>query len=98
MGIKSTPQVLKRISIRWVPDDAFEDTETIALNVNGWFMDLRVVLADTSLQWSRAGERRQLNDDPRNLPSCTSGLELTNKLTMWSNSNLPMDSGDRLNR
>ncbi|OIW25537.1 hypothetical protein CONLIGDRAFT_672557 [Coniochaeta ligniaria NRRL 30616] len=64
MVIKSTPQILKRISLRWVPGDAFEDTETIALNVNGWFMDLRVVLADASLQWSRAGERRKLKDDP----------------------------------
>lgn len=67
MVIKSTPQVLKRISLRWVPDDAFEDTETVALNVNGWFMDLRVVLADASLQWSRAGERKKLKNDPRRL-------------------------------
>ncbi|RKU44407.1 hypothetical protein DL546_005935 [Coniochaeta pulveracea] len=64
MVIKSTPQVLKRVSLRWVPGDPFEDTETIALNVNGWFMDLRVVLADASLQWSRAGERRKIKDDP----------------------------------
>lgn len=68
MVIKSTPQVLRRLSLRWLPDDAFEDTETIALNVNGWFMDLRVVLADASLQWSRAGQRKKLKDDPRRLP------------------------------
>lgn len=82
MVIKSTPQVLKRVSLRWVPGDPFEDTETIALNVNGWFMDLRVVLADASLQWSRAGERRKIKDDPRMLPSSTSWLKLTEELTV----------------
>lgn len=65
MVIKSTPQILKRVSIRWLPDQAYEDTDTIALNVGGYFMDLRVSTADGSLQWSRAGERKTLKDDPR---------------------------------
>ncbi|OAP55555.1 hypothetical protein AYL99_10528 [Fonsecaea erecta] len=64
MVIKATPQILKRISIRWPPDPAFEDTETIALNVGGYFMDLRVTLADKTLQWSRAGERKTLQETP----------------------------------
>ncbi|OQU99838.1 hypothetical protein CLAIMM_05416 [Cladophialophora immunda] len=64
MVIKTTPQILKRVSIRWPPDPAFEDTETIALNVAGYYMDLRVTLADKTLQWSRAGERETLGEDP----------------------------------
>ncbi|KIW74468.1 hypothetical protein Z517_12408 [Fonsecaea pedrosoi CBS 271.37] len=63
MVIKSTPQILKRVSIRWLPDDAFEDTDTIALNVDGYYMDLRVTLTDKTLQWSRAGERKTLARD-----------------------------------
>ena len=58
MVIKTTPQVLKRISVRWLPDEAYENTDTIALNVGGYFLDLRVVIADQSLEWSRAGERK----------------------------------------
>ena len=62
--IKDTPQVLKRVSVRWPPDSAYEDSVTIALNVGGWFMDLRVATADGSLQWSRAGERKTLRQEP----------------------------------
>lgn len=58
-------QAVKRISLRWLPDPAFEDTDTIALNVGGYFIDLRVILADQTIQWSRAGERIPLKDDPR---------------------------------
>ena len=60
-----SPQALQRISIRWLPDAAFEDTDTIALNVGDYFMDLRVTLADNSLQWSRAGKRTTLGKAPR---------------------------------
>lgn len=60
MVIKTTPQLLQRISIRWLPDEAYENTDTIALNVGGYFMDLRVLLGNKSLEWSRAGERRTM--------------------------------------
>jgi hypothetical protein len=63
-GIKET-QILKRISVRWLPDPAYEDSVTISLNVGGWYMDLRVATADGSLQWSRAGERKTLRQEPR---------------------------------
>lgn len=65
MVITTTPQILKRVSIRWLPDAAYEDTDTIALNVGGYFLDLRIATADKSLQWSRAGERKTLATDPR---------------------------------
>lgn len=65
MVIKSTPQILKRVSMRWLPDPEFENTDTIALNVGGYFMDLRIVTADRSLEWSRAGERKLLLENER---------------------------------
>ncbi|KAH8173716.1 protein HRI1 domain-containing protein [Sarocladium implicatum] len=55
---------VQRISLRWLPDPAFEDTTTIALNVGGYFIDLRVTLSDQSIQWSRAGEKIPLKQDP----------------------------------
>jgi hypothetical protein len=65
MVIKATPQILKRISVRWLPDEAYENTDTIALNVGGFYMDLRIVTADQSLEWSRAGERKAvISEDP----------------------------------
>lgn len=62
-------QALKRISIRWLPEPAYEDTDTIALNVEGYFVDLRVKKEDSTIQWSRAGERIVLKHEPRAL-SC----------------------------
>lgn len=60
-------QAVQRISIRWLPDAAYEDTDTVALNVGGYFIDLRVVKDSGAIQWSRAGERIVLKEDPRTL-------------------------------
>ncbi|KAM0546725.1 hypothetical protein ACHAPJ_010653 [Fusarium lateritium] len=57
-------QVVQRISVRWLPEPAYEDTDTIALNVGGYFIDLRVEKETQAIQWSRAGERILLKDDP----------------------------------
>ncbi|KAL2670244.1 hypothetical protein Neosp_014711 [[Neocosmospora] mangrovei] len=57
-------QAVQRISIRWLPDAAYEDTDTVALNVGGYFIDLRVVKESGAIQWSRAGERIVLKEDP----------------------------------
>lgn len=56
-------QAVQRISVRWLPEPAYEDTETIALNVGGYFLDLRVAKKDSTVQWSRAGERIALKAD-----------------------------------
>lgn len=64
-------QVVQRISIRWLPDVAFEDTTTVALNVGGYFVDLRVTIADQSIQWSQAGERIILKRDADSGKSAT---------------------------
>ncbi|EPE04122.1 neutral amino acid transporter [Ophiostoma piceae UAMH 11346] len=59
------PQVVQRISVRWMPDPAYEDSDTIAINVGGYFIDLRVSKdAPHALQWSRSGERITLKSDP----------------------------------
>ena len=58
-------QAVQRISIRWLPDAAYEDTDTVALNVGGYFIDIRVVKESGAIQWSRAGERIVLKEDPR---------------------------------
>ncbi|KFY45415.1 hypothetical protein V495_02993 [Pseudogymnoascus sp. VKM F-4514 (FW-929)] len=53
-----------RISLRWVPDEPEELTNTLVMNVGGYFMDLRVNKADTSIDWAMAGERQILSKDP----------------------------------
>ncbi|CAG9954252.1 unnamed protein product [Clonostachys rosea f. rosea IK726] len=60
----SSSQAVQRISIRWLPEPAYEDTDTVALNVGGYFIDLRVVKETGSIQWSRAGERILLKENP----------------------------------
>lgn len=60
-----SPEAVQRISLRWLPEPAYEDTDTIALNVGGYFIDLRVTEADSTIQWSRAGERITLRSEPR---------------------------------
>ncbi|KAF4119481.1 hypothetical protein GMORB2_4746 [Geosmithia morbida] len=57
-------QAVQRISLRWLPDPAFEDSDTVALNVGGYFVDLRVSKKDQTIQWSRAGERIPLKTKP----------------------------------
>ncbi|CAM1503144.1 Fc.00g079200.m01.CDS01 [Cosmosporella sp. VM-42] len=58
-------EALERINTRWLPDPAYEDTRTIALNVGGYFMDLRVAKDTASIDWAQAGERTILKEDPR---------------------------------
>ncbi|KAK1531607.1 hypothetical protein CPAR01_11256 [Colletotrichum paranaense] len=57
-------QAVQRISIRWLPEPAYEDTDTIALNVGRYFIDLRIIKETQTLQWSRAGERITLKTEP----------------------------------
>ncbi|KFZ23074.1 hypothetical protein V502_02436 [Pseudogymnoascus sp. VKM F-4520 (FW-2644)] len=53
-----------RISLRWVPDEPEELTDTLVMNVGGYFMDLRVNKADQSIDWAMAGERQILSKNP----------------------------------
>lgn len=60
-----------RISLRWVPDEPEELTDTLVMNVGGYFMDLRVNKADQSIDWAMAGERHVLSKNPRKFPTIT---------------------------
>lgn len=59
------PQVLQRISVRWLPDAAYEDSDTVAINVGEYFIDMRVAKNEPHvLQWGRSGKRIRLREDP----------------------------------
>ncbi|KFY17892.1 hypothetical protein V492_00308 [Pseudogymnoascus sp. VKM F-4246] len=62
-----------RISLRWVPDEPEELTDTLVMNVGGYFMDLRVNKADESIDWAMAGERQILSTNPRKFPGNSLG-------------------------
>ena len=58
-------QISTRISLRWLPDPPSEPTDTLVFNVGAYFLDLRVLKADRSIDWAMAGERQILSEDPR---------------------------------
>ena len=60
-----------RISLRWLPDPPSEPTDTLVFNVGDYFVDLRVLKADSSIDWAMAGEKQVLSTDP-----CTHCLAL----------------------
>jgi hypothetical protein len=53
-----------RISLRWLPDAPSEPTDTLVFNVGSYFMDLRVLKVDKSIDWGMAGERQILSTEP----------------------------------
>jgi hypothetical protein len=57
-------QISTRISFRWLPDPPSEPTDTLVFNVGLYFMDLRVLKADGSIEWGMAGERQILSKNP----------------------------------
>ncbi|ETI22621.1 hypothetical protein G647_06697 [Cladophialophora carrionii CBS 160.54] len=64
-----------RLSIRWVPGEPSEPTNTLVMSVGGWYVDLRITKADGSIEWGMAGERLILSREP-----------LTCKWTHWIDS------------
>jgi len=42
-------QISTRISLRWLPEAPSEPTDTLVFNVGAYFLDLRVLKADTSI-------------------------------------------------
>ncbi|EXJ77584.1 hypothetical protein A1O3_09811 [Capronia epimyces CBS 606.96] len=65
-----------RLSIRWVPGEPSEPTDTLVMSVGGWFVDLRITKQDGSIDWGMAGERFILSEKP-----------FTCKWTHWIDSN-----------
>lgn len=53
-----------RLSIRWVPGEPSEPTDTLVISVGGWYVDLRITKADGSIDWGMAGERLVLSQEP----------------------------------
>lgn len=67
-----------RISIRWPPEDAYENTETTVLSVGGWYLDLRVDVSEVQegnsktmaeekaprIDWALAGRRIIESNEP----------------------------------
>lgn len=67
-----------RISIRWPPEEAYENTDTTVLSVGGWYLDLRVDVSGNhrrkpeettkgltpSIDWAIAGRRIIERDEP----------------------------------
>lgn len=70
------PRVSIRISLRWLPDVASEPTDTVVFGVGSYYLDLRVLKSDNSIDWALAGERQVLSTDPSKLlyPSSSSVL------------------------
>jgi hypothetical protein len=54
---KHAYSLLTRVSIRWPPEDAYENTETTVISVNNFFVDLRVEKQTRRLDWATAGVR-----------------------------------------
>jgi hypothetical protein len=60
------PKISTRISLRWLPstDPPAEPTDTIVFGVGAYFVDLRVLKSDNSIDWALAGERQVVSTDP----------------------------------
>ncbi|RDW64319.1 uncharacterized protein DSM5745_09730 [Aspergillus mulundensis] len=54
-----TKRLSTRVSLRWPPEPAFENTDTLVLSVGNWYVDLRVDRDTGKLDWAIAGERLQ---------------------------------------
>lgn len=69
----SDSRLSTRISLRWLPEPAFENTDTIVMSVQGWYVDLRVDRKSNDIDWAIAGQRVVDSTDPSTscpLPSC----------------------------
>ncbi|KAL4802599.1 hypothetical protein BDV18DRAFT_62936 [Aspergillus unguis] len=54
-----TSRLSTRVSLRWPPEPAFENTDTLVLSVGNWYVDLRVDSTTGEIDWAIAGERLQ---------------------------------------
>ncbi|GFF79383.1 hypothetical protein IFM61392_08534 [Aspergillus lentulus] len=63
-GQTSSSSLSTRISLRWVPDPAFENTDTIVLSLLGWYVDLRVDKSTGKIDWAIAGQRIVDSQEP----------------------------------
>lgn len=57
--------------MRWVPEPPFESTDTLALSVGDWYVDLRVDRQSGGIDWALAGQCRR---------ACTSSRMIDRRL------------------
>ncbi|KAI4716705.1 hypothetical protein E4T48_07092 [Aureobasidium sp. EXF-10727] len=57
-------QLSYRKSLRWVPGEPSEPTSTLVLDVGDFFVDLRILKANASIDWAMAGKRTILSTSP----------------------------------
>ncbi|KAH8691608.1 hypothetical protein BGW36DRAFT_305288 [Talaromyces proteolyticus] len=85
-----------RVSIRWPPEDAYENTDTTVLSVNNFFVDLRVEKDTKKLDWAIAGVRVVDQTDSRRVTF----LHTINSRNTFQHVDTglftPMDNGDEL--
>lgn len=54
-----------RLSLRWLPEAPFENTDTLVLTVGEWYVDLRVDKQTGKLDWAIAGQCLETGQNPR---------------------------------
>jgi len=57
-------QLSYRKSLRWVPGEPSEPTSTLVLDVGDFFVDLRMLKVDSTIDWAMAGRRTILSSSP----------------------------------
>ncbi|KAG9694632.1 hypothetical protein KCU95_g5386, partial [Aureobasidium melanogenum] len=57
-------QLSYRKSLRWIPGEPSEPTSTLVLDVGNYFVDLRILKANSSIDWAMAGKRTILSTSP----------------------------------
>ncbi|KAJ5719113.1 hypothetical protein N7493_007568 [Penicillium malachiteum] len=62
--VSSSCRFSTRISLRWLPEPAFENTDTIVMSVKDWYLDLRMDKKTSTIDWAIAGQRLIESQDP----------------------------------
>ena len=57
--------ITKRISLRWLPEPPFENTDTLVLMIGEWYVDLRVDKQSGDIDWALAGQCMVKGQNPR---------------------------------
>lgn len=63
--IVSPDRMHQPVSLRWLPEPPFENTETLVLTVGEWYVDLRVDKESGTLDWAIAGQCLLKDVNPR---------------------------------
>lgn len=67
MSLKPSLQsnITTRVSLRWLPEQPFENTDTLVLAIGEWYVDLRVDKQSGKIDWAIAGQCLQKGENPR---------------------------------